>query len=1185
MQPSAQSSSADAQPRTGHPEPTQLDPANQPSGYRAQHGSGASAQPVSARLVPGPPRPRRAVAATAKWALGGEDGTSAVGARKRLATSALSPVPKVSADSDTAKLQELVLANIPKEVVEGVKDVKELSAVVKSQGEAIIQHAEILRVLRGTAMEQDNRIQAVLTKLNLTIAATEKLDDAVELMEADQAAVVSDFDELKKDVAAMKQIIETKEVEQDAKLLRLVEQRHIDVHALTKELQEKMATVESTFVKVEGLLFDMKADREKYALMAAGMQDLAASTGAALPPSTTAVDVAQLKIRTHQNTECTKDVKQAVGDVEQKIVSMEVNMQSAVAQITDFVLQTATQVSERTATVVAERERLLCAQIETAMVEVGKGACRCPANCTGPACGKPTPPPGMAGQPAHGGSTSRPPFLNGAGAFNQPQAPGGGRLPQGPPGGGGLGPGQPAAHDIYSEDGQHGPRKLFKSSKSPFDSKAARDELPRYDGKTKPELWRKKVTYYLHSKNANMQNLLRWAELQKEPITGGTLATAVYEESSLAMLSDDPEVLSYHLWGFLNVNLTDAAWDLFDGVDMENGLEVWRVVNLELTQRTQSELLALEDAVLTPSRVTEMKDIDRALVAWDAALRNYLEAGGTSLSKHRQVGAIMRLIPVRVRDQALWEFDKFEGKPEVLRRWIRERTQWFTKADAGRPGGARAHVLESQESDMPSLLDENELHQMEAMEDEELCAFIRRKVQQKTGRPAGGAPRREQNAPPRDKRDITCPNCLKKGHTSQECKAPKVAPGDRKCFGCGEPGHISSKCPNKKQAQVLTGPAASDGPKPVWLGCVCDGDEVPVHRQKRTPFHKALVQPPRPRGCTLGDCMGRAFAQLAELEKAEDKETSAKDERRHTLQSASEPEHCGESSARGDAGWDRRRGTEVPIVEPSRGYADIERLARGVRAAEEEPEDEVEAEKRRAQAAWRAGSGETLDSPLMSCSAKPEVTTPQPGGSRGDLAKKMATRREENKSSKAPAPRDSLVPSWRQDVPLVPAELNNFWGVEVTEELNVLPEDEPEFIEIEMTLDTGATVHAADRVDFPGCLVLESPGSRAGQHFQTAGKKTIPNEGQSNILLTTMSGVDMAMTLQIAKISRPLLSVTKMTEGGEITVLCKKDVALVLDGNGKTVATFDRKGGLYTCMMKYKNPKFKQPEVFPRPHE
>ena len=75
------------------------------------------------------------------------------------------------------------------------------------------------------------------------------------------------------------------------------------------------------------------------------------------------------------------------------------------------------------------------------------------------------------------------------------------------------------------------------------------------------------------------------------------------------------------------------------------------------------------------------------------------------------------------------------------------------------------------------------------------------------------------------------------------------------------------------------------------------------------------------------------------------------------------------------------------------------------------------------------------------------------------------------------------------------------------------------------------------------------------------------------------------MTVQIAKISRPLLSVTKMTESGEITVLCKKDVALILDGQGKTVAAFDRTGGLYTCMMKYRNPKFKRSEDFLRPHE
>ncbi len=232
----------------------------------------------------------------------------------------------------------------------------------------------------------------------------------------------------------------------------------------------------------------------------------------------------------------------------------------------------------------------------------------------------------------------------------------------------------------------------------------------------------------------------------------------------------------------------------------------------------------------------------------------------------------MRLIPVKVRDQALLEFDKFDGKPEVLRKWIKDRTQWFTKADAGKPGAAKAHVLDGEEYNMPNLMDEGELHTMESMPDEELCAFVRRKIQQhQRNRSAGGAPKRERTAPPRDKRDITCPNCLKKGHTSQECKAPKVSAQDRKCFSCGEPGHISSKCPNANKARVLTGPAAAEDAKPVWLGCVYDEADVHVHRKKMMPMHKAVVQPPAPRGCTLGDCMGRAFAQMAELERMQDR--------------------------------------------------------------------------------------------------------------------------------------------------------------------------------------------------------------------------------------------------------------------------------------------------------------------------
>ena len=104
-------------------------------------------------------------------------------------------------------------------------------------------------------------------------------------------------------------------------------------------------------------------------------------------------------------------------------------------------------------------------------------------------------------------------------------------------------------------------------------------------------MWRKKVTYYLHSKNPDMASLLRWAELEKDAITPDGLRQARANDPLLFGLQDDPEVLSYHLWGFLNVSLTGEAWMKFDATEIENGLEVWRAVNVDTTQKTQAELL------------------------------------------------------------------------------------------------------------------------------------------------------------------------------------------------------------------------------------------------------------------------------------------------------------------------------------------------------------------------------------------------------------------------------------------------------------------------------------------------------------------------------------------------------------------------------------------------------------------
>ena len=149
------------------------------------------------------------------------------------------------------------------------------------------------------------------------------------------------------------------------------------------------------------------------------------------------------------------------------------------------------------------------------------------------------------------------------------------------------------------------------------------------------------------------------------------------------------------------------------------------------------------------------------------------------------------------------------------------------------------------------------------------------------------------------------------------------------------------------------------------------------------------------------------------------------------------------------------------------------------------------------------------------------------------------------------------------------------------EELNVLPTTEPEFLEVEMTLDTGATVHAMDILDLPGFTVQESPGSKAGQKFQAAGGKLIDNEGQ--VMLTMLPPgmtTELVCNVQIAKVTRPLLSVSKMTESGKVTVVCDKDKAIVQDDKQRTVAVFEKKGGLYTAMMRIRNPRF---QPFGRP--
>ena len=171
---------------------------------------------------------------------------------------------------------------------------------------------------------------------------------------------------------------------------------------------------------------------------------------------------------------------------------------------------------------------------------------------------------------------------------------------------------------------------------------------------------------------------------------------------------------------------------------------------------------------------------------------------------------------------------------------------------------------------------------------------------------------------------------------------------------------------------------------------------------------------------------------------------------------------------------------------------------------------------------------------------------------------------------------------WEQDIPIWFLDAEQFGDLNVAD-----VEEELEFSEepFEAALDSGAGEHVANETEAPMYAVEESAGSKAKQNFVTAGGGKLPNRGQIKLNLRADNGKkgrDVRMTFQVAKVTRPLLSVSKICDAG-FTVKFTSAMAIIGDAKGKEVCRFMRRGGLYVATMQLRNPKFRaKPADFPR---
>ena len=399
------------------------------------------------------------------------------------------------------------------------------------------------------------------------------------------------------------------------------------------------------------------------------------------------------------------------------------------------------------------------------------------------------------------GPVEQPPGIHpGCGHGGHGGGHGGGGHGGGHGGGSGGGPsGGPGHHD---HAGAEGPARLGPFPRI-FDDKVPTFAEFRYDGVNGGDAWRRKVRGYWVSKVPSLQVVLNIVEKAEGEVTHDSIIRSLPDRMHDFNMSNDIITVSALCWGFLNTAVHSAAVDVMKAASELNGMEAWRLLCRHIDHGRPLRLDVLRRQLRAPSTIKSLADVPTALTRFQNLVREFEDAGGDRPPDSSLKSDLFEMLPGQLRDQLLWHasdptwsFQKFKDHVSTTA----ERVMHYSSK-------LPVNVVEQQHDNKAMIAKLEETMGVNNLE--ELIAALKSRDQR---------PRQQQA--PKVGAEIRCGNCGMKGHSSQECRKPKVPLSERPCFLCGKPGHTARYCPQAPPTQH-GGIKIVEEQDENWVGAVC----------------------------------------------------------------------------------------------------------------------------------------------------------------------------------------------------------------------------------------------------------------------------------------------------------------------------------------------------------------------------